>query len=182
MLTRSLAACAITVAGFIGSGLSAQAQDAREAEILGFHQLCDHGDRRACVRFGMLISRMPTVRRLGAAPIPNGSGGSAEALLAHSGFVSVRDLAFRVGIRRRGPLPGIVEQDPLELVEFGLQPLEALGAEAAGDLRIACFRGRRVHRDQLVSGSRNTDDAAPQIGFVGPPVDQAPLAEIAQDT
>ena len=26
-----------------------------EAEMLGFHQLCDKGDRRACVRFGILI-------------------------------------------------------------------------------------------------------------------------------
>jgi hypothetical protein len=32
-----------------------QAQSNVEAEILGFHQLCDKGDRRACVRFGILI-------------------------------------------------------------------------------------------------------------------------------
>ncbi|SDR19932.1 hypothetical protein SAMN05444161_2057 [Rhizobiales bacterium GAS191] len=57
MLTRYLAASAITVVGLLGSGLSAQAQDAREAEILGFHQLCEHGDRRACVRFGVLIQQ-----------------------------------------------------------------------------------------------------------------------------
>jgi hypothetical protein len=34
---------------------SARAQSNVEAEIIGFHQLCDKGDRRACVRFGILI-------------------------------------------------------------------------------------------------------------------------------
>jgi hypothetical protein len=34
---------------------SAQAQSNVEAEIIGFHQLCDKGDRRACVRFGILL-------------------------------------------------------------------------------------------------------------------------------
>ena len=28
-----------------------------ETEILGFHQLCEKGDRKACVRFGILIGR-----------------------------------------------------------------------------------------------------------------------------
>ena len=28
---------------------------AREAELVGLHQLCDKGDRKACVRFGMLL-------------------------------------------------------------------------------------------------------------------------------
>lgn len=35
----------------------ARAQSAAEAEIIGFHQLCEKGDRRACVRFGILIGR-----------------------------------------------------------------------------------------------------------------------------
>jgi hypothetical protein len=35
----------------------ALAQSNVEAEILGFHQLCDKGDRRACVRFGILIGQ-----------------------------------------------------------------------------------------------------------------------------
>ena len=35
----------------------AHAQNAVEAEILGFHQLCEKGDRKACVRFGILIGR-----------------------------------------------------------------------------------------------------------------------------
>jgi hypothetical protein len=38
-----------------GIPTSARAQSAVEAEIVGFHQLCDKGDRRACVRFGILI-------------------------------------------------------------------------------------------------------------------------------
>ena len=33
----------------------AHAQDAAEAEIIGYHQLCQKGDRRACVHFGILI-------------------------------------------------------------------------------------------------------------------------------
>ena len=39
------------------SSIPAQAQSAREAEIIGFHVLCDKGDRRACVRFGMLLGQ-----------------------------------------------------------------------------------------------------------------------------
>jgi hypothetical protein len=35
----------------------AHAQSAVEAEIIGFHQLCDKGDRKACVRFGILIGQ-----------------------------------------------------------------------------------------------------------------------------
>jgi hypothetical protein len=36
---------------------SAHAQSGAEAEIIGFHELCNKGDRRACVRFGILIGR-----------------------------------------------------------------------------------------------------------------------------
>jgi hypothetical protein len=32
-----------------------RAQNAREAEMIGFHQLCDRGDRKACIRFGIMI-------------------------------------------------------------------------------------------------------------------------------
>jgi hypothetical protein len=35
----------------------AQAQNNVEAEIIGFHQLCEKGDRKACIRFGILIGR-----------------------------------------------------------------------------------------------------------------------------
>jgi hypothetical protein len=36
---------------------AARAQSNAEAELIGFHQLCDKGDRRACVRFGILIGQ-----------------------------------------------------------------------------------------------------------------------------
>jgi len=36
---------------------SAHAQNNVEAEIIGFHQLCEKGDRKACIRFGILIGR-----------------------------------------------------------------------------------------------------------------------------
>jgi hypothetical protein len=35
----------------------AHAQSAMEAEMIGFHQLCEKGDRKACVRFGILIGQ-----------------------------------------------------------------------------------------------------------------------------
>jgi hypothetical protein len=44
-----------SMAGIVAT--PAHAQDAAEAEIIGFHQLCQKGDRRACVRFGILIGR-----------------------------------------------------------------------------------------------------------------------------
>ena len=34
-----------------------RAQSAEEAEMVGFHQLCEKGDRRACVIFGILLGR-----------------------------------------------------------------------------------------------------------------------------
>jgi hypothetical protein len=47
---------AIGAATSIPMSIAARAQD-RAAEIIGFHQLCDHGDRKACVRFGMLLGQ-----------------------------------------------------------------------------------------------------------------------------
>ena len=35
----------------------AYAQNNAEAEMIGFHELCNKGDRRACVRFGILIGQ-----------------------------------------------------------------------------------------------------------------------------
>jgi hypothetical protein len=55
MFKRSVGALLVAAGGLVGSGVAAHAQDARNAEILGFHQLCDHGDRRASVRVGMLL-------------------------------------------------------------------------------------------------------------------------------
>ncbi|WP_237476870.1 hypothetical protein [Lichenibacterium dinghuense] len=53
---RIAALCAVAVAGIVGGG-AARADDAREAQLIGFHQLCDHGDRGACVKFGMLLQQ-----------------------------------------------------------------------------------------------------------------------------
>ena len=59
MVSRSrLGATALLLAaGAVVSSIAVQAEDwkAREAELLGLHQLCDKGDRKACVRFGMLL-------------------------------------------------------------------------------------------------------------------------------
>jgi hypothetical protein len=48
---------AVALLGIVAAGSSAvvRAQSAREAEMVGFHQLCDRGDRKACVRFGIMI-------------------------------------------------------------------------------------------------------------------------------
>jgi hypothetical protein len=35
----------------------AHAQNNVEAEMLGYHQLCDKGDRKACIRFGILLGK-----------------------------------------------------------------------------------------------------------------------------
>jgi hypothetical protein len=52
----------LAAAGFAGAlasigwlGTPVAAQGAREAEMVGFHQLCERGDRKACVRFGMML-------------------------------------------------------------------------------------------------------------------------------
>jgi hypothetical protein len=55
MLSKAIFGAALLAIGAIPASVSALAQSPREAEIVGLHQLCDHGDRRACVRFGMLI-------------------------------------------------------------------------------------------------------------------------------
>jgi hypothetical protein len=59
MHLKSLAAAAgiagAMVVGAASIGTPVQAQNAREAELIGFHQLCEKGDRRACIRFGMLL-------------------------------------------------------------------------------------------------------------------------------
>jgi hypothetical protein len=61
MIARSfLAAAAIAVAAagaMTAVPTPARAQSNVEAEMISFHQLCDKGDRRACVRFGILIGQ-----------------------------------------------------------------------------------------------------------------------------
>jgi hypothetical protein len=53
-----LSTAAGIVAGAVPMSAPASAQDwqAREAELVGLHQLCDRGDRKACVRFGMILA------------------------------------------------------------------------------------------------------------------------------
>ena len=57
MLARFLAGTALAAVTLGGAAWStgARAQAGVEMEIVGLHQLCNHGDRRACVRFGMLM-------------------------------------------------------------------------------------------------------------------------------
>ena len=55
MLKHTLAAA--LAATTVWAILPAQAQDAREAQLIGFHQLCDRGDRGACVKFGMMLQQ-----------------------------------------------------------------------------------------------------------------------------
>jgi hypothetical protein len=61
MTLRRLMTALMIAAGIGGSASMlvspAHAQSAAEAEIVGFHQLCDKGDRKACVRFGILLGR-----------------------------------------------------------------------------------------------------------------------------
>jgi hypothetical protein len=60
ILKPMMAAIAIAVGASAMAGFApapAQAQSAVEAEMIGFHQLCEKGDRRACVRFGILIGQ-----------------------------------------------------------------------------------------------------------------------------
>jgi hypothetical protein len=52
------ATIAVAIAASFSMSVAARAQDARQAELVGFHQLCDHGDRKACVRFGMMLGEM----------------------------------------------------------------------------------------------------------------------------
>jgi hypothetical protein len=61
MTLRPLMAAALIAAGMSGTAAMvatpAHAQDAMEAEIIGYHQLCQKGDRKACIHFGILIGR-----------------------------------------------------------------------------------------------------------------------------
>ena len=51
-----LGAAALSVVGIAAIASSGvRAQSAREAEMIGFHQLCEKGDRKACIRFGIMI-------------------------------------------------------------------------------------------------------------------------------
>jgi len=56
-IMTSSVALAVVVACAIPATIPARAQSDVQAELLGFHQLCDRGDRKACVRFGMILGR-----------------------------------------------------------------------------------------------------------------------------
>jgi hypothetical protein len=59
MISKVMAATLVVAVSAMGAlavtSTPARAQSDVEAEIIGFHQLCEKGDRRACVRFGILI-------------------------------------------------------------------------------------------------------------------------------
>jgi hypothetical protein len=59
MTASRLALCAgaLSLLGIatIQSSTTVRAQSARDAELIGFHQLCDKGDRKACIRFGIML-------------------------------------------------------------------------------------------------------------------------------
>jgi len=61
MLLKSMSVAAIAAAGIVVGAVAstspARAQDV-QAELIGLHQLCDRGDRKACVKFGMILGRM----------------------------------------------------------------------------------------------------------------------------
>lgn len=73
MSSRSLIAAAAFAVGLAGT-MSANSQPIplgpgsrrpppaavalnREAELIGLHQLCDRGDRQACIRFGFVLGQ-----------------------------------------------------------------------------------------------------------------------------
>jgi hypothetical protein len=47
------------IVGTIPSSVAVRAQGAfaREAEMVGFHLLCDKGDRKACIQFGIMVGQ-----------------------------------------------------------------------------------------------------------------------------
>ena len=61
MTSRRLMTACVIAAGIAGPASMvaspARAQSAMEAEIIGFHQLCEKSDRKSCTRFGILIGR-----------------------------------------------------------------------------------------------------------------------------
>jgi len=58
MIARTaLAGLAISILAGALAPAPTLAQNARDAELVGFHQLCDKGDRKACIRFGILIGQ-----------------------------------------------------------------------------------------------------------------------------
>ena len=51
-------ALSLAVLTFVVTGsMSAFAQDAREAQLIGFRDFCEKGDKKACVKFGMMLQQ-----------------------------------------------------------------------------------------------------------------------------
>ena len=55
--SKLVSVTALLIASAVLSSVAVRAEDwtAREAELVGLHQLCDKGDRKACIRFGMML-------------------------------------------------------------------------------------------------------------------------------
>jgi hypothetical protein len=56
-MLKNMLLIATSTAIVLGTGTTAYAQDSREAQMLGFHQLCQQGDKKACIRFGMMLQQ-----------------------------------------------------------------------------------------------------------------------------
>jgi hypothetical protein len=57
MSTRTTITCGALLLALVTGAVSSMAADwqAREAEMLGLRDLCNKGDRKACVRFGEFL-------------------------------------------------------------------------------------------------------------------------------
>jgi len=56
-MIRTGMAAAIACMTLSAGAATASAQEAREAQLIGFHQLCERGDKAACVKFGMMLQQ-----------------------------------------------------------------------------------------------------------------------------
>jgi len=56
-MVRTSIAAAIACMTLSAGAATASAQEAREAQLIGFHQLCERGDKPACVKFGMMLQQ-----------------------------------------------------------------------------------------------------------------------------
>jgi hypothetical protein len=68
--SKLVSVTALLLANAVFSSVAVRAEDwtAREAELVGLHQLCDKGDRKACIRFGMMLGEAK-VRHAGSVGI-----------------------------------------------------------------------------------------------------------------
>jgi hypothetical protein len=102
MIARSFLAAAALAAAAAGAMTAvptpARAQSNVEAEMIDFHRLCDKGDRRACVRFGILAAqprRLVVVGEIIAAPSRPPAGGLIGFGLARQKWADTPDNAWR---------------------------------------------------------------------------------------